>query len=163
MKFKIVFVINFVLLLTVGFSQNKNQSLQKIIEQHFSLLNQHDTLALSELYADTAKLQSPNWEGNKIGQAGVREVYSRYFISSPDLKYTIMHIVFTVNTAIVEYTSEGTMVHTEDDASKYMHGKRYKLKNSTRFEIKEGKIVESVSYFDQVAFLRQVGFFEQKR
>ncbi|HEX3023856.1 MAG TPA: nuclear transport factor 2 family protein [Chitinophagaceae bacterium] len=160
MKLKFAFTLTFNLLAIIAFNQDKN--LNKIIDQYFLFLNKHDTVAVSKLYADDATLRSPNWEGNKKGQAGAREIFSRYFISSPDLKYTITHTVFTGNTAIVEYTSDGTIIHTEDDDAKYMNGRHYVLNNITRFEIKENKIVESVSYFDQVAFLRQVGFFEQR-
>jgi len=43
----------------------------------------------------------------------------------------------------------------------YMRGKKYSLQNCTRMSIMNGKITWQVSYFDQVAFLKQVGFFEQ--
>ncbi|MDE3144217.1 MAG: nuclear transport factor 2 family protein [Bacteroidota bacterium] len=163
MKLKSSLSVVFIFIVFTAFSQNRNHSLNKIITQYFLLLNKHDTVAVSKMYSDTAILQSPNWEGNKKGQQGAREVYSRYFISSPDLKFTITHLVITGHTAIVEYTSEGTMVHPEDDDAKYMNGKHYRLMNITRFEIKENKIVAAISYFDQVAFLRQVGFFNQRK
>gem|GEM_PF-6925352 len=38
-----------------------------------------------------------------------------------------------------------------------MIGKKYTLKNCTRIDIKKGKIAHEMTYFDQLAFLRQVG------
>ncbi len=162
---KQILVISLIALTGLFLSQctaDKKNSLQDIITAHFEAMNRHDTIAISKFYSDSATLESPNWEGTKKGPAEAREVYSRYFISSPDLKYTISHILSTENEIVVEYESHGTMMHLEDGGPAYMLGKTYTLKNSTRFEIKDGKIMKSVSYFDQVAFLRQVGFFEQK-
>jgi ketosteroid isomerase-like protein len=43
-----------------------------------------------------------------------------------------------------------------------MKGKKYTINYCAIFTIKNGKIVKETDYFDQVAFLRQVGFFDQK-
>jgi len=37
----------------------------------------------------------------------------------------------------------------------------YSVKSCTVLEIRNGKIIADISYFDQVAFLRQVGFFDK--
>jgi len=89
-------------------------------------------------------------------------VYGRHFTSSPDLKYIITHIFIDGNTAVVEYTSNGTITKLEPAVPEYMRGRRYALKNITRFTIKNRKIAQSITYFDQLSFLRQAGFFEQK-
>jgi steroid delta-isomerase-like uncharacterized protein len=125
-------------------------------------LNQHDTVALAALYLDDAQILSPNWEGPKWGPGGVREVYSRYFAGTPDLQHQLTHLIVTDSFLVIEYTSKGTFTHPEAGTPAYMQGKSYTLQTCTRLDIRGGRIARQVNYFDQVAFLRQVGFFDQK-
>ena len=76
-------------------SPASKQAVANIVTARFEQMNRHDTNAIAALFADTAKISSPNWDGVKTGPAGVREVYRRYFASSPDIHYTITRI--TVN------------------------------------------------------------------
>jgi hypothetical protein len=41
-----------------------------------------------------------------------------------------------------------------------MRGKKYTLQGCAVFVLKDNKIVKETDYFDQVAFLRQAGFFD---
>jgi len=43
-----------------------------------------------------------------------------------------------------------------------MKGKKYTLNYCAILTISKNKITKETDYFDQVAFLRQVGFFDQK-
>ena len=124
-------------------------------------LNLHDTLALAALYADSAELISPNWQGIKVGPAAVRETYSRYFTGTPDLQHQLTHLIVTDSALVIEYISGGSFTNPENGTPDYMKGKKYSLQNCTRMDIRNEKILRQVNYFDQVAFLRQVGFFDQ--
>src|SRR5450432_3833677 len=68
---------------------------RKIAHRWIDALNAHDTLGLASLYADSAILLSPNWEGSRTGQGAVRDVYGRYFTSTPDLSYQLTNLVVT--------------------------------------------------------------------
>jgi steroid delta-isomerase-like uncharacterized protein len=126
-------------------------------------LNRHDTIALAALYADTAQILSPNRQGGgKTGPAGIREFYNRYFTGTPDLQHQLTHLIATDSFLVIEYISHGIFSHPEGGTPAYMKDKAYSLQNSTRLDIHDGKILRQVNYFDQVAFLRQVGFFDQK-
>jgi len=135
----------------------------KLIDDHFKALSAHDVKAIAAGYSDDAKVVSPNWEGEKTGQAGLTEVYTRYFSSTPDLTYKVNNIIYAGDNVVVEYDSGGTLSNPEKGTPDYMKGKKYSLKYCTIFTIKDGKIIREVDYFDQVAFLRQVGFFEPKK
>ncbi len=135
---------------------------KKLAEEWLNDLNRYDTNALASLYSDSAALESPNWEGKKTGIAGVKEVYGRYFAGTPDMKHELINLVLTSNTIVIEYFSGGTFSHPEPGTPDYMKGKKYRLQNSTRMDIRNGKIIKQVNYFDQVSFLKQVGFFDQK-
>lgn len=138
---------------------NTNNLTMEIVRTKFDAMNRHDADSLARLYSDSARIESPNWEGAIIGPAQVRDTYARYFKSSPDLKYTITHIIEGTNGATVEYTSEGTLEKNEQGVPPFMRGKHYVLKNIVRMDIQNGKITDEATYFDQVSFLRQMGFF----
>ena len=105
-----------------------------LIRTWIELLNKHDTVAIANMYSDSAHLESPNWEGIKTGPAEIKTVYARYFSGTPDLHHLITHLITTDSSIVVEYISEGTFMNPENGSQK--------------------------NYFDQVAFLKQVGFFD---
>jgi steroid delta-isomerase-like uncharacterized protein len=127
-------------------------------------MNQHDLEGIGKFYADSARIQSTGFEPTEIGPSGIQGVYKRYFTSTPDLRFEISRITTTEGAAVIEYTSAGTLQQSplEDVIPAYMVGKKYTLQNCTRIDIKDGKIVSEMTYFDQVAFLRQMGFFDQR-
>ncbi|HXB91360.1 MAG TPA: nuclear transport factor 2 family protein [Puia sp.] len=133
---------------------------QKVAEAWMQDLNSHDTMALANLYDDSARIFSPNWEGARTGKASIREIYRRYFTGTPDMQHRLTHLISTDTCLIIEYVSAGTFEHPEPGTPAYMQGKKYELQNCTRLDLRQGRIIRQVNYFDQVAFLRQVGFFE---
>ena len=146
-----------VLFTSCNSSQNK---LQEMVTAHFDALNHHNLDALASQYNDSSKIASVGWDGIKTGAKAVRENYKRYFTTSPDLIYVVKNTVIHNNIAIVEYTSTGTMAKPEKGEPDFMTGKKYTLQNCTVFTFAEGKISTEMTYFDQVAFLRQVGYFD---
>lgn len=132
----------------------------QLVTALFDKMNKHDTVAIAGFFSDSAKLESPNWEGQEKGKQGVTTVYYRYFKGTPDLQYTITNIVVSDDAVVVEYTFAGTFSNPEAGTPEYMRNKKYVLKGSTRYNIVNHLITYSVSYFDQVAFLKQVGFFD---
>jgi steroid delta-isomerase-like uncharacterized protein len=132
-----------------------------IINEHFKALNSHDIKAIASGYATDAQVFSPNWEGAKAVPDSIADVYRRYFKTSPDLVYTITNTISAGSNIIVEYSWTGTMSDPEQGEPDYMKGKKYTLTACAIFVLKDNKIVKETDYFDQVAFLRQVGFFDQ--
>jgi steroid delta-isomerase-like uncharacterized protein len=151
----------FVALFFIAFGSVYAQS-SKLIDDHFKSLSNHDVKAIAAGYAGDAQVYSPNWEGAKTGSTGVTETYTRYFSSSPDLFYKVTNTLLAGDNIIVEYISGGTLSNPESGTPDYMKGKKYTINYCAIFTIKNGKIVKETDYFDQVAFLRQVGFFDQK-
>lgn len=161
MRFKSRFCYLVCALLLTTISRSFGQS-SKLIGDHFAALSKHDVKAIVNSYADSAKVYSPNWEGAKTGTAGITEVYTRYFASTPDLSYKVGNIIYAGDNIVVEYTVSGTLSNPEGATPAYMKDKKYTLNYCAIFATKNGKIVKETDYFDQVAFLRQVGFFDQK-
>ena len=150
-----------VLALVIAGSRAFSQT-PRLIDDHFKALIAHDVKSIAADYADDAQLLSPNWEGPKVGLSGVTEVYTRYFSSTPDLVYKVVNVINAGENVVVEYTSGGTLSNPETGTPGYMKGKKYMLNYCSVFTIKNNKIIKESDYFDQVAFLKQVGFFDQK-
>jgi steroid delta-isomerase-like uncharacterized protein len=125
-------------------------------------LNNHDTNSIASLYNDSATIESPNWEGIKTGPAEIRTIYHRYFSSTPDLSQKITHLLSTDTCLVIEYDSWGVLQNPEKPTPDYMRGKKYLLHNCTVMSLRNGKIVRQKTYFDQVSFLRQMGFFDER-
>ncbi|WP_295667991.1 nuclear transport factor 2 family protein [uncultured Mucilaginibacter sp.] len=153
------FIITALILLTAAdytYSQSAG-----LIATHFEALTKHDVKAIAAGYTDSANVYSPNWEGAKTGHAGIIEVYTRYFASTPDLAYKVNHIIYTGEYVVAEYTVSGTLSKPVANTPAYMKDKKYTLEYCAVFTIKGNKIIKETDYFNQVAFLRQVGFFDQ--
>ncbi len=152
-----------ILFLLTSCSQPKD-ALEKIARSRIETMSQHDLDALGKLFADSARIESVGFDKPEIGPSGIRGAYTRYFASTPDLKYEITKITLDENSAVIEYTSSGTMTQSGLEATipDYFVGKKYTLKNATRIDVEQGKIIREMSYFDQVSFLRQMGFFDPR-
>ncbi len=152
----------FFVLVLLAFVQYSSAQSSTLIDEHFKALASHDVKAIVSGYTPDAQVYSPNWEGAKTGAAGIAEVYLRYFKSTPDLGYKVSHVINAGENIVVEYTVSGTLSDPENSSPAYMKDKKYILNYCAVFTIKNGKIAREADYFDQVAFLRQVGFFDQK-
>ena len=90
----------FIFLRPVNFyAQDK---IMELVEAKFNAMNAHDINALERLYADSAKIESTGLNDPFYGPDQIAAVYSRYFSSTPDLKYKITRIVEGKNAAVVE-------------------------------------------------------------
>lgn len=155
-KITCIFCFLFVSIITITRAQTP-----AVITNHFDALTRHDVKAIAAGYADTAKILSPNWEGAKTGPSDIAQVYTRYFASTPDLSYKVTHITNAGNEIVAQYTVSGTLSAPEAGTPDYMKDKKYTLDYCAVFSIKNNLIAGERDYFDQVAFLRQVGFFDQ--
>jgi len=136
----------------------KNTGNEGLIRGLFEAINRHDSLAVANFFDDSARLESPNWQGQEKGKQGVTTIYSRYFKGTPDIRFIITNMVEGDGAVVVEYTFGGKFSNPEPGTPAYMNNKTYLLKAATRYNISHNKIVYAVSYFDQVDFLRQVGY-----
>ncbi len=158
---KITLLLPLLLCLIAGVQAQKPDMMQ-IVQKKFDMLNRHDLDHFADIYSDTARIESVGFDKPRTGIAGLKEAYGRYFKTSPDMTYTISRITAGADCVAVEYESVGTMTNLEGGSPEYMRGKKYTLKNCTVFHIQNGKITDESSYFDQLAFLRQMDYFNQK-
>ncbi len=149
------------LLLFSNFSFGQSgKNTEAVIKQKFEAMNTHDLEAMGRLYLDSARIQSVGFTETQIGPPGIKKVYTRYFKGSPNLSYQVTKIILKDSEAAVTYTSTGTLSNVEEGTPSYMKGKTYTLLNCAIFKFQDGKIMTEMTYFDQVSFLRQAGFFD---
>ncbi|MBS1501536.1 MAG: ester cyclase [Bacteroidetes bacterium] len=141
--------------------QNAYGQTSNVIDEHYKAINNHDVKTIAAEYAADAQAFSPNWQGAKVGPDGATDTFSRYFKSTPDLSYTVNNTINSGNSVVVEYIFTGTLSAPEAGTPGYMKNKKYTLQGCAVFVLKDNKIIKETNYFDQVAFLRQVGFFDQ--
>lgn len=152
-----------ILILALGLiSCSGDDEIRKVLLSHFDKANQHDAAGLKSDYQRDATGTSPNWGKEMHSADSITYQYGRLFYSTPDLKLEVLHTLVGKDHAVVEYRFSGTLENIEEGTPEYMRGKKYSFPATTVFEFKEGKIIREASYFDQVAFLRQVGFFEPR-
>ncbi len=133
----------------------------KIVHQFFDAVNAHDTVAIANLFSDNAKGESPNWGEAQTGAKAIAHEFARNLAADSMLHFTTQHLIDAKNTVVAEYIFKGTITYSASEVPAYMHGKNYEFPACTIFNILNGKITAIKSYFDQVIFLRQMGFFEQ--
>jgi len=137
---------------------------KQIIEDHFNALNRHNVKLLVKNYDPDVEVTSSGWAGIHNGTREMMFDYARYFHETPDLKYDIANAYFSGDSIVtVEYTTSGTVTNTEKNTPLAIIGKKYILNNCTIFTIRNSRIVKEATYFDQFAFLKQMGLFDQQQ
>lgn len=149
--------------LTAGCSRQtkKPSPLLALADARFAAMNRHDSNALAAMYAADAVIQSPNIPKTETGASAARTIFHRYFTTSPDMVYQVTRMLPGDSSVTIEYVFGGTMKQLEKEVPSYMSGKYYKVRACNILEFRNGKISADVTYFDQVSFLQQVGFFEK--
>ncbi|MDQ3258009.1 MAG: nuclear transport factor 2 family protein, partial [Acidobacteriota bacterium] len=102
-------------------------------------------------------IDSPDFDAPKRGQQAIRETYSKYFRQTPDIRDDVKSIVACGDKVFVEFVSSGTIENPPSYAPPQMKGKKFAVKMASVLEIKNGKIVRDVTYYNQLSFLKQIG------
>lgn len=132
----------------------------KVMHAMFEAFNRHDLEAMQALYADDAVFVSPEMPEPVVGAHHVKTIYGPLFEMAPDVKDEVIHYIHNGDEVAVEFVSTGTVENISPDDPIEMKGRKFELHIFARLKVKDGKIVEDVSYFDQMAFLQQLGLTE---
>ncbi len=132
----------------------------KVMQAMFDAFNRHDLEALQALYADSAIIMSPEMPEPAIGSHHVAAIYGSLFQMAPNVQDEVIHYIHKDGEIAVEFISSGTVENISPDDPAEMRGKQFEIKIFSRLKIKDGKIVEDISYFDQLSFLQQLGLAE---
>ena len=89
------------------------------------------------------------------GREEDRQAVKMWRTAFPDLKMTVTHVVAEADMVTVRYIGEGT--NTGPIFGGPATGKRVKVAGITIFKIKDGRITDEWTSFDQMALLQQLG------
>ncbi|MBB6610414.1 nuclear transport factor 2 family protein [Pontibacter sp. Tf4] len=138
-------------------AQTQEAETVRVMQAMFDAFNRHDLVAMQALYADSAIFISPEMQEPVIGAHHVKTIYGPLFEMAPNVKDVVLHYIHNGDEVAVEFVSTGTVENIGPNDPAEMKGKNFELKIFARLKVKDGKIVEDISYFDQLAFLQQLG------
>ncbi len=130
---------------------------REISDRYTDAINAHDAKAIGALYADDGVFSEP--AGEFRGRQAIVQYWERFFAAFPDLNGRDEFKAESGDTAINEWwfsgtnsgpleTPEGTMPAT---------GKQVKLGGCDALTVREGRIRSHRAYYDQLAFMTQLG------
>lgn len=130
---------------------------KEVVQAIFAAFNRHDAEGMASFYAEDTFVDSPDFTAPKRKPKEVAENYRNYFESTPNIKDDVTNIIVSGNKVIVEFISSGTIQNLAPDDPPIMKGKKFSLNICAILEIKNGKVVRDITYYDQLSFLKQVG------
>jgi len=122
-------------------------------------VNQRDVDGAVELYADDAVVVTPDL-GEIRGREGIRDYWATFIDAFSDSHYDTVDKYETGSSAIDEGFYVGTNtapLKMPTGESLPPTGRQIKLRSCDIAKVEDGKIVEHHLYFDQAAFLAQLG------
>ncbi|MHA8105357.1 nuclear transport factor 2 family protein [Aquirufa nivalisilvae] len=124
-------------------SSNIEEKNKELIEKYFTLFNQHDWKALSEMYVDSAAFKDPT-SGMKVirkTKAQFVQEYTGLQQQFPDVHDQVLSIYPSGEKHVtVEFVSTGTGADQ----------KKFELPIVVIFRIENGKIVQDFTYYDNL-------------
>lgn len=117
-----------------------------IIEAVFEAFNRHDLEAVVALYHPEAKLVTPGYPEPRYGLEVIRATYKDHFDNIPGVYDEVTRIVAEGDQGAVEFTASWDQPTEEDPNA------RGELHISAFLKIKDGLIIEDITYFDRMVF-----------
>lgn len=130
----------------VPVTQADTAETRAIVEAVFEAFNRHDLDAIVALYHPDAKLVTPGFPEPRYGLEVIRATYKDHFDNIPGVYDEVTRIVAEGNEGAVEFTATWDQP-TEDDPEA-----RGALKIAVFLKIKDGLIIEDITYFDRMVF-----------
>ncbi len=121
--------------------------------------NRHDIEVLTADHAEDGEVESPIG-GNVKGRGAIQNIYSGWFSSFPDVKYTIEHLLIDGNRAVQFVRMRG--IQKGDFCGLAPTGKQFEIRCAFLFFFNEGKIAREIRIYDFTGLLLQLGVFKAK-
>lgn len=135
--------------------------LLEMIEGHYQGLDSGDLEMATVPFADDVSVELPT--GKFQGIEGLRAAMSAFFTAFPDLAVTHRSLVSDGTAAMAERmlsgTQDGPLVTADGEVPP--SGRRVSLPIVDTFVVRDGRIVEHNVYWDNFAFLTQLGLLPQ--
>ncbi len=130
---------------------------REISDRYTDAINAHDAAAIGALYADDAVFSEP--AGEFRGREAIVQYWESFFEAFPDLSGRDEFKAESGDTAINEWSASGTNSGPMETPEGTMPatGKRMTLRGCDAITVRDGRIRSHRAYYDQLAFMTQLG------
>jgi ketosteroid isomerase-like protein len=130
---------------------------REISDRLTELINTHDAQAIGDLFAEDGVLVDPS--GEFRGRAAIVEYWEGFFRAFPSMSGADTFSAESGDTAINEWTASGAHEGPLDGPEGTIEptGKTVTIRGADAITVRDGKITSQRVYYDQLAFMIQLG------
>lgn len=136
------------------------QDNQRLVEEQFAALNAHDLDRYVKSFADSYVGESDARPDPTRGPEGVKQLMAMYLRAFPDLHLDIDQILTSGDHVVVRWHASGT--HKGEFNGIAPTNRTVRARGCTVGEVKNGRLIRSAVYSDQLAVLQQIGVLAAK-
>jgi len=128
---------------------------RRIIEEAFAAFNAHDADRYVQHVADSYVWESDAFPAPVRGREATKQTLQMFFQGFPDLHLEIEQMITSGDFVVVRWQASGT--HKGEFNGIAATNRSAKVRGCTVDEIRNGQVVKSSHYSDQLALLQQLG------
>ena len=113
--------------------------------------NSHDPDKMLPLFSDDIFYEDVAFSSANHGKAEVRKFAADEFDGVPDLELNLLRADSHGNHGTIEWIFSGT------DKGVFKTGKKFSVRGVSVIDLRDGKIVRNLDFYDSAAIMRQVG------
>lgn len=133
---------------------------RRLVEELYDALNAHDLDRLATLYDDSYLLECDSFPGPVRGPEGAKRTTATYLNAFPDLHFDILQMIATADHVVTRWRATGT--NKGEFNGMAPTGRRVCINGCSVSQIRNGRMVKSVMYFDQLSLLRPLAQEDEK-
>jgi uncharacterized protein (TIGR02246 family) len=153
-------VLFLLMVFTQGYAQNPKLDLKKVADKIIMTMKSSDPIAVTNLYAPDAVMIQADLSSPVHGREALLEYYKGFYKAMPDFKADLSVVAFSADTIVFEIVGGGTFTGplATPEGEVAPTGKKVSFKAAFLAKISpDGLIAEDRSYFDNLAFMKQLG------
>lgn len=127
----------------------EREDIERLIDQLFSHINEHDIDLCVACYSDDTELQDPTFPETVQGVGHVRQGFASWLAAFPDVRAWVVNRIIDQEKAAVEWAFEGT--HAAEYLGVLPSKRVFRTLTVSHFAFRDGKIVRDFSLFDATA------------
>ena len=128
----------------------------QLVHDAFAAINARDLDAYCSILEDDYVWDNDAFPAPVRGRDGVRQAFAMYFTAFPDLKVELEQVISNPAGDLVVNTWRATGTHQGDFAGIAPTQRSVETRGCTVSQMRNGRIVKSTTYTDQLALIRQL-------
>jgi len=153
-------VVFLLMALAQGYAQEPKLDLEKVADKIIETMKLSDPVAVTNLYAPDAVMIQADLSTPLRGREALLEYYKAMYKAMPDFKSDLSVVAFSADTIVFEVVGDGTFTAplATPEGEVPPTGKKISFKAAFFAKISpDGLIAEDRTYFDNLAFMKQLG------